>query len=236
MTKQQIAFELLVAGEIPALAPPTPPTINHRKMWQMWFDICILGLINEHSCSRGGKSHKGRCEGFCWRLEPWRKASSCVYWHSTQVGSCCCPRVNLSIHSNHLSFLFNFANDNNKLCMCNVHLIDCLICFTLFFTFTESWKKTLFQIVDTFLWESKLINLRWGCQVHKESKQGCSGHLAKVWSTDDATCELLPRQLFQNWKGLLGGGWKQLGGCESWQIQRFCCLDLNLVPGHLTAP
>lgn len=170
MTKQQIAFELLVAAEIPALARPTSPTINHQKMC---FDICILGLINGCSCSRGGKSHTGRFEGFCWRLGPWRKAASCESWHPTQVSSCCSPHVNLSIHSNHLSFLFNFANDDLKLCMCSVHLLD---------------KKHYFELSIHFYGSS---NLRLACQVHRESKRGHYWHLVKVWSADDAACDLL---------------------------------------------
>lgn len=95
MTKQQIAFELLVAGEIPASGE------SFSLLLGQWIIKCdkyaltlLLELINECSYSHSGKSHTDKFEGFCWMQERWRKnISTCVFWGLTQVNWVICKKT-----------------------------------------------------------------------------------------------------------------------------------------------
>lgn len=161
-------------------------------MWQMWFDICIFGLINERSCTPGGKSHTGRFGGLCWRLEPWRKAASCVSWCSTQVGSCCSPHLNLFSLKSPAFFLTLPKVTRN--CVYLVLRLWIIWHDSAFFTFTELKKKTkkLFSHLSIrFHGSPRFLMLRWGHQVHRKGKRGHYGHLVKVWTTDGSPCDLL---------------------------------------------
>lgn len=158
----------------------------------MWFDICIFGLINERGCSRGGKSHTRRFGGLCWRLEPRRKASSCVSWRSTQVGSCCSPHLNLYSLKSPAFFLTLPKVTRN--CVCVVLMLWIIWHDSFFFSPSLDLKnKTscFFHLTLRFYESPRIWMLRWGHQVHKEVKRGRYEHLLKVWTTDDAPCDLL---------------------------------------------
>lgn len=176
----------------------------------MWFDICILGLINERSCSPGGKSHTGRFGGLCWRLEPWRKASSCVSWRSTQVGSCCSPHLNLYSLKSPAFFLPLPKVTRN----CVYLVLRLWIIWHDSFHLHWILKAKLFffpHLSIRFYGSPRFLMLRWGHQVHKEGKRGRYGHLVKVWTTDDAPCDLLglktPRCHISSFRRRDGNSW-----------------------------
>lgn len=174
----------------------------------MWFDICILGLINERSCSPGGKSHTGRFGGLCWRLEPWRKASSCVSWRSTQVGSCCSPHLNLYSLKSPAFFLPLPKVTRN----CVYLVLRLWIIWHDSFHLHWILKAKLFFFppsINTFLWESQVFN----AQVGSPGAQG--GKTGSLWAPGQGVnhwwCTLwpaglknpeMPHQLFQK------EGWK----------------------------
>lgn len=180
-------------------------------MWQMWFDICIFGLINERSCSPGGKSHTGRFGGLCWRLEPWRKASSCVSWRSSQVGSCCSPHLNL--YSLKTPAFFLTLPKVTRNC---VHLVLRLwiVLHDSCFSPSLDFKNKLFPpSINTFLWESLVFNAQAGSPGAQGGKtgslrapgQGVNHWRCTVWPARLKNPEM-PHRLFQK-EGVEVVGW-----------------------------
>lgn len=130
---------------------------SSKKMGQMWFDICILRLTNEHSCSSGGKSHTGLkvlaegCEGELLHVCPGvrhRLAPAVPLMWTFRFPQITC-------------FLFNLAKGNKKWCMRGVNVMNPLTRLLFFFTFTY-WilkcKTFFFPTVNTFLGEPQEFN------------------------------------------------------------------------------
>lgn len=171
----------------------------------MWFDTCIFGLINEGSCSPGGKSHTGRSGGLCWRLEPWRKAPSCVSWRSTQVGSCWSPHLNLSSLNSPAVFLTLPKVTRN--CVGLVLMLWIIWHDSFFSTFTGFWKQNFFFPINTFLWESQVFNAQVGSPGAQGGKtgslwapgQGVNHWWCNMWPSGLKNPET-PHRLFQNWR------------------------------------